>query len=467
MQCEDIQNQLSAALDGELNSTEQSELERHLAECGSCREAMSALESVDVQFRRATVSMRDRAPHIATKTLSQLPPRSPIAPARPSASLVRQTVWIAAAAACGFLLAVALFRPGHQEQNLSGPSEVIAAVDGPPEPGPAPAVIRAATGPVEYSTSLPASWTPLAEPDGFACAPGVAVRTTDSTVCELETSSGATVRMNSDTQLAIIAADDLRLSQGEIWCRTSDASGLKVTSAVAEPPSEPPVSLVCGTDSPAICVFTCPPAATAAARMRVCVASGRIELVSRNRSERFDAGCSVEIQDGAMQKVATHSSVRSERWMHPLIVRKGPASEELAARVNELLAQVGQTKLSYLSEHDLRSLGEYGALPLLRYLQTNASVNDAQRRQKAAQILADVAPAWMTPELIELLADDDPAVRISAARGLQRLTGQTQGMTPESWGDPNQDLTAGVDQWRAWWKSERQVYPAPPAGVRL
>jgi hypothetical protein len=73
----------------------------------------------------------------------------------------------------------------------------------------------------------------------------------------------------------------------------------------------------------------------------------------------------------------------------------------------------------------------------------------------------------MTPELIELLADTDPTVRVSAATALKRLTGQTLNFEPAAWADIDRDLGPAVTQWRNWWQSERQAYPLPPPGVTL
>jgi hypothetical protein len=118
-----------------------------------------------------------------------------------------------------------------------------------------------------------------------------------------------------------------------------------------------------------------------------------------------------------------------------------------------------------LYEQDLRNLGEYAALPLLRFVQSQASQQDIERRHKAVSILADTAPIWMVPDLISLLEDDDAALRIAAARGLTRLTGTDQGIAVELWeGDPV-ERTAAISQWRQWWQHHRLACPAPPADL--
>jgi anti-sigma factor RsiW len=458
MQCHQIQERLSAALDGELSAAERADVDQHLAGCATCRAELSALESLDRDLRRGTVALRARAPHIAAAVTAQHSPTL----STPNGRLRFRTALIAVVGmACGFLLALLLLNTSREAPTPRNDTNVPpVAVHAPPVP---PAIIRVATGPVEVAADAPAEWTTVAQPDGFACRPGVAVRTLAATVCEIETASGATVRMNAATQLAFVDANDVQFSQGEIWCRTPDACDLKVTPALDEPAAHAPVSLVLGPRG-CSCSFSC---SSPTAGARISVASGQIEIVSPSHSTVIPAGRSVEFRNGAIEPAASGGDVASARWMHPLLIRKGPNDSELTARVNALLAEVGRSKLSYLRERDLRSLGEYGALPLLRFLQSTTNNEDAERRQTAASILADIAPAWMIPELIDLLDDADPTVRVSAATALKRLTAQTLGIEPQSWAESDRDLQPSIAQWRTWWESERQAYPTPPPGVTL
>lgn len=54
------------------------------------------------------------------------------------------------------------------------------------------------------------------------------------------------------------------------------------------------------------------------------------------------------------------------------------------------------------------------------------------------------------PALIELLDDDDPAVRLATGSTLVELTGHDTGYEP--WAGPA-ERRAQVEVWRAWWKS--------------
>ena len=75
-------------------------------------------------------------------------------------------------------------------------------------------------------------------------------------------------------------------------------------------------------------------------------------------------------------------------------------------------------------------------------------------------ILADVAPTWAIADLIDLLADSDPDVRYLAAKGLQRLTAQTQGRDAEQWRQPLLECSDTHARWQAWWQANRDRFAA-------
>lgn len=462
MDCQQIQADFSAALDGELDATARAAVDQHLAHCPACREAWQNLQTLDAQIREATGPARLRAADIADAVTGQVRPVTlsrKLPHSRPRTALIAT-----AAMAFGFLLAVLLlqFAGAPRDGARDGNNRPVMA-ELPPAPPP-PAVIRIATGPLEYSNAAatPAVWNPVPTPDGFSCEPGASLRTPPDVVCELETANGSTVRMNAGTEICFQSAVDLELSQGEIWCRTPEAAALKVT---AVEPGAPPTGLfstTCGPSGPAICVFTCP----TDAHPRITAAAGDVELKTSGTTERLEEGATVELRDGTVAQLSAFTdSALSQRWMHPLLVRKGPADPELFSRVDSLLAQVGHAKVSYLFERDLRSLGEYGALPLLRYVQSPKSQSEPGKREVAAEILADVAPAWMIPEMIVLLEDDAPNVRVHAAVALARLTDETHGVEPESWNEIGPEQMAALARWQEWWAAEKSAYPAPPPGV--
>ena len=64
---------------------------------------------------------------------------------------------------------------------------------------------------------------------------------------------------------------------------------------------------------------------------------------------------------------------------------------------------------------------------------------------------ADLATAEVLDDLIDLLADDSPAVRSAAAQALFRLTGRDQGFTLDQWQAEDAAMhEAGAEAWRRW-----------------
>ena len=71
----------------------------------------------------------------------------------------------------------------------------------------------------------------------------------------------------------------------------------------------------------------------------------------------------------------------------------------------------------------------------------------------------------MVPDLINLLEDNDPEVRHHTARGLARLTGETQGLSPDDWKADRETWATGLTQWQTWWQQNRFRYSAPPDSI--
>jgi hypothetical protein len=77
------------------------------------------------------------------------------------------------------------------------------------------------------------------------------------------------------------------------------------------------------------------------------------------------------------------------------------------------------------------------------------------------RILCDIAPSWMVPDLIALLADETPWIRVFSARALQRITGLDQGRPPEQWRDDLNDCKPTLESWRQWWQENNDEYSRP------
>ena len=108
-------------------------------------------------------------------------------------------------------------------------------------------------------------------------------------------------------------------------------------------------------------------------------------------------------------------------WQLPLLVMGAADDPELQDLLQQMLAAIGETKMSSLYVQQIRELGPAGTIPLLAYVQSERSRSSADRRLSAMQIIADLAPEAARSELLELKNDDDPVVRALANRALQRL----------------------------------------------
>ncbi len=175
------------------------------------------------------------------------------------------------------------------------------------------------------------------------------------------------------------------------------------------------------------------------------VLSGRVRV----GSTEVGAGYGLRALDGLPgEPTKLHDLAILTNWVHELLVLEGDRSDELDARVNEMLAMLGRTKMAHLYEYEMRSLGDHCVLPLTRFVQSPQSNDDIYRRREAARIASDLASPAYIPAMIELLDDADPDVRVVAARALLRLTGSTRGFDEAYWRAA--DLEAGRASWRAW-----------------
>ena len=300
-----------------------------------------------------------------------------------------------------------------------------------------------------------AVWQTVSYQDQFVCASGSTIRTPAGTLCELTTTSGCRIRMNGDAELAFLADDRIELRAGQVWCSAPTSASMDVVAGqLAEDSSQTAITL----DENASCVFSCPHESVGDSNDRIGLRiesdAGRVRVTSSGRSLDLEPGRSATIgRDDVRLSPETVSASRRMKWMRPLLIRKGHNNPELIAYVNSVLAGVGQAKVSYLSESEIRSLGEYGALPLLRFVESDDGGMFPHKRQRAAAILANISPVWMIPDLIPLLNDDDTAVVESTRQALTRLTG-VRGSRP---------LSPDADQanWRAWWERNGGDCPGP------
>jgi putative zinc finger protein len=485
MNCELARAQLGAWVDGQLEPGKAAELDAHVAECAECRAELDGLRALHADLVRAFAAPRAAAARVA---LAAFPPVSEGLASRkttggqaatrlssPKSSATRRwqsLVSLALAMAIGFLLAVLIFRP------WKSPKEVLIAVDrstnpavedvpgsptrAPSDPSIARLVVATKAEGVEVNDRIRKDWQPVAEISKFQCPSEGSVRTNSGSRCEIVTSEGCVVRMNSGTEIVVLSPARIELRRGEIWCRSTATAPLEVIPALsssAVKPASPGVPVMTCAAGDAACLLRI---AKAGDRVSVTAETGSVDVKAHDKSLELRARESAIITGEQIRLDGSSDALLDTSWMQPLLIRKGHANRELAKRVNDLLARVGETKQPELYETEIRSLGEYSVLPLLRYVESPRSDSNPWRRTAAMRIISDLAPAWAIGDLVGLLKHSDADVRVLAAAALSRLTQQTQGVTPDKWRGPPADWQPAAAAWQKWWAKNSDRFPHLP-----
>lgn len=455
MNCHRAGEMLSGWIDGQLPAEEAVALEAHLSICAECRSLADGLRVQDAELRRAFLPRRQAASQVASQVLETLDRESRTA-AQPA--LLARFGWLPLilAVAAGFLLAVILFQPWRGLPIAQQPQETA------PPPAAPVAHLVVATGDVEMRVPPATDWQAFPALKTFTCPSGSEVRTGDDVRCELQTADGCVIRMNHDTEVALASPTAVAIRRGQIWCSSPDNVSLKIVAkepdARAKPPATPAWSFACPSSSGMLC------AEQRGSGVQVMTSSGETELQTPQGSQRLKAGERATIVQGQIVKSSdTVDPILEAGWMHSLLVRKGRDDGELAKRIDAMLSQVGRSKVAWLYEQEIRGLGEYAVLPLLRFVQSPESRDEPHRRQTAMRLISDLAPTWTVPELIALLADDDAEMRFGAATALQRLTGLDQGRPPKLWREDPGQCAEALALWQQWLATRRQQFQPPPA----
>ncbi len=448
MDCAQALALLVADMDREIDSSDRALLQAHLKECAECRATAEALHLQDSDLRRAFAPRRRAATAVADRVIAQLRISAP----RPQ----RRPRWgpLLLSAAAGFLLALLVFRPWERVQQPVAkndgspvqPKEEMAQHEPKaPQVNPETVLLTVANEAVEVMAPDSNLWQVL---KGGATMPiGARVRTRPAVRCEFRTSDGSEVRLNGDTELLFNKARRLQLTKGQIMARVAKANS---PFQVAIP--EATVTAL-GTEFDILCK----PVETV-----LTVLQGATEVQGKGGTERVQTGQAATIVDGRVkERRPIGDPLELTSWTNEILTLKGRDNEELAKRVDDLLAQIGQAKADFFNEQQIRSLGDHCVLPLTRFIQSERSQANQRKRQMAAKIVADLAEGRSIPDLIRLLADRDRQVRYQAARGLRRLTGETLGREPEAWRDQSwQSSQQTRNQWADWWQENKHRYPS-------
>lgn len=473
MNCETALELLASRLATEIEDDHHQQLASHLADCRECRNAELDWQRDDRQLNRELGQKKRTTDGLIASVMDQVHQENSHSgvtasvvsrdavktPARRSGTIMT----VSLATLVGFLLASAIYRPST-DSPTTGP---IVQQDQPPVKAmtvaaePQIAQLVAATGPIRYRSAATAEWVNVDRANSFSCSAETEIATGPTTRCELLTSEGCVVRLNTNTQLVVETARRVRVQRGQIWCRSEIANGLEVVAESKNPKSfAGPAVYECPLGS--VCVLTLDePSLIAQAE------GGLVTLLTDDQKHTIAQGQSVQVtDDGIVRAMTTTDPLIASGWMDSLLVQKGPTHPDLQRRVDTLLAEIGQSKASGLYERELRSLGEHCVLPLTRYVQSELSQSNRSRRLKAMSVVADVSPTWNVKNLIGLLSDDDAEVRVLAAGALQRLTGEASGSS-EVW---REQPTVGAGQtkaWDNWWDNNGDRFPPLHNATRL
>jgi hypothetical protein len=442
MRCDEALNQLNARADGALPSESAGDLEAHLAACSECRAAAEGLSAIDADLRRAFAPRRDAAIALADRAVAaaRQAAASPVNVAAPVAAPVARPsrlAWgqVLAALAVGFLLAVALFRPW--ESRSSAPSALAL------EPV---AHLAVASGPVEVRPASQQHFYTC--PDAAPIASDTCVRTGPAARCEIALADGNALGLDCNTEVTLHKSEVVEVSRGRLWSSSQPGKkGVELQSGGGTIVPKPASQLT----------LECQPQA-----VRVIVVDGTVDVRTGRGTTEVGPGKQVRIVGGKVEEdTEWHDALLETAWVNSLMALRSSQHPELVERVNQLLANVGDAKLSLLYEDELRRLGDDGVPPLLAYLAATRDKPNVARRTTAARIVADVAQVRWIADLIVLLADKNADVRFHAARGLERLTGRDQGCQAQAWqAAPWATCEGPYQKWLDWWAANRDRYPA-------
>jgi HEAT repeat protein len=192
--------------------------------------------------------------------------------------------------------------------------------------------------------------------------------------------------------------------------------------------------------------------------VRVTLFRGELQLDGRPLAP----GDAARVVDGRAEPAGpAEDGGLSTSWMLPLLRLRAEDGVELRQRAQALALQIDDPRIGRASELALRRMGADAAPALLQLMGQVRGVESAMRR-RAAVLLADLAGPEHASRLARLLRDRVPEVRAEAARGLERLTGQTLGLDRSVWAGAGHER--GAQAWDAWLDRHAPAWgsPGPP-----
>lgn len=445
MNCASIQPLLSSWMDQELSGDQVLEVQQHLRDCPKCHALLDDMKRLDQKLRSDLSPTPEEVRQVISGTMQALKSDGSINQHKPWRVIALAVV----SAAAGFLLAVLLLpelarKPVASEDNpASSHSE-----------NELPIQLALAIGLVEVEVE--GHWKPLAT--GSKLKMGQRLRTPGRSRCELRCKDGSEIRLNHESEIIVHSPRLFHLKQGQVWSTVATA----------------PMPFQIKTDQSTVTALgTQFDLNHQEQRTTLSVLEGKTRINLDGKVADVKAGQQLSLNNKSgvfdiSDPSRDYALYQATNWVNEILILKGKDNPELIRRIHDVMASIGETKMSFLAEDEIRTLGDHCVVPLCRYLQSERSQQHGSRREMAARIIADLAQPGSISDMIELLSDANPRVRASVARGLSRLTGQTMNFSEEQWknGGAQQRQHAEM-QWKTWWINNQARYPEIlPAGKK-
>lgn len=401
MTCDMIRPLLNAWIDRELTVDESKQVETHLNACDACRQEHESLVELD-QLLSSSLLVNDVDRKIAT-IMQRLESTTELAK-----NERHRWKWVSLVVAVAATLLLALLPAmldGLKTRGVPVARPVVVA-----------RMVRA-TGPVQLLSPGARDWTSVSPGSSESFVAGSRFKTSDTVLCEFQTSADGVIRLNVSAELVIHQPHQIELLAGQLWCLAPASNGIDVDIPVSNVETPRMATLACPSSSEfqcmagnefALCNSVSPENANARMTLGAftCpLAPG--ETVSVDANQNVDRTAS----DDAASKV----------WQLPLLAIGTSVDQELVSLLNSLLAPIGRTKVRSLNEEQILRLGPPGAIPLLAYVIAESSPEYLEMRRTATRLASTIADERGAGMLMTLTSDPDGYIANQAKESLNRI----------------------------------------------
>ncbi len=418
-------------LDHELAPVDQDAAERRLLDDPGDREEFAQLQELDATLRRVLKSgelnVADFLERLEERTHreQQTPAVSVVSVSRIAIDAAEfdgarmksgRSVMAVALAILGLVVVSALVRSPSKEWADS----LVQVKADQLHPG---AMLVRATGPVIIQSPNRQPETIFVSMQPRSLPAGTTIRTQPGVLCELDLPTNGKTRLREDTEVVVETSNQLHLVSGMIWCRADGPEGITVkvpaseTTASDQAGAARLAAFVCPTES--VSSWVARPGVTMCQSLSLTTVEiqvpGAFSCTMAPMERMAIEGQTEPVTMGVGDRLSSLS------WQLPLLNLGAADDPELQDLLQQMLAAIGETKMSSLYVQEIRELGPAGTIPLLAYVQSERSRSSAGVRRSAMQIIADLAPESARGDLLRLQNDDDPEVQALADRALQRL----------------------------------------------